>query len=92
MEFGDCGVTPEQMNEGLAALKEDKVLWFTHQEIDEPTWEIIEYNIRISQNVVLLLGFWYEDPQEPGVWYRIGGHWVTCWSGLPPRSSEDLRS
>jgi len=76
MDFGDSGVTPEQMNEGLEALKTDLVLWFTHEEIDAPTWEEIEYNIRISQNVLLLLGFWWQDTS--GAWFRIGGHWVTC--------------
>jgi len=76
MNFGDCGVTPTQMDSGLAALKEDLASWFTHEEVYMPTWEQIEYNIRISQNVLLLLGFWWQDTS--GAWFRIGGHWVTC--------------
>lgn len=81
MKLGDCGVTPEQLDAGLEELAYDKLLFFTHEEIQAPTWEEIEYNCRISQDVLLLLGFWYiEDisgePPET-TWTRIGGHWVT---------------
>ncbi|MCK4427039.1 MAG: dockerin type I repeat-containing protein, partial [candidate division Zixibacteria bacterium] len=41
----------------------------------QPTFAWVETLVEKSQDVILLLGFWYEDP--PGVWWRIGGHYVT---------------
>jgi hypothetical protein len=43
----------------------------------QPHFEDIEYQIRLSQNVILLLGFWYLDEND-SLWYRLGGHYVTC--------------
>jgi hypothetical protein len=78
MNLGDCGVDPYQMNEALSQIHDDYIMWFTHTHLQPPTWEEIEYNLRLSQDVILLLGFWYEDPPGSGEWWRIGGHWVTA--------------
>jgi hypothetical protein len=51
--------------------------WLTETTIVQPSFEDIEYQIRISQDVILLLGFWYYD-EELMEWYRLGGHYVTC--------------
>jgi hypothetical protein len=35
----------------------------------------LQYKLRTCEDIVLLLGFWQEDP--PGTWNRFGGHFVT---------------
>jgi hypothetical protein len=42
-----------------------------------PTFTYVESLVEKSEDVILLLGFWYEDPPGSGEWYRIGGHYVT---------------
>jgi hypothetical protein len=73
-----AGVDPYMMNEGLQGIHDDYIMWFTHTHLQPPSWEEIEYNLRLSQDVILLLGFWYEYPEGSGEWWRIGGHWVTA--------------
>ena len=41
-----------------------------------PDFYFIENEIERSQNVILMLGFWYFDPDDG--WFRTGGHFVTC--------------
>jgi len=41
-----------------------------------PDFLFIEDEIKRSENVILLLGFWEQEPT--GGWHRIGGHYVTC--------------
>ncbi len=42
-----------------------------------PTFAYVESLIHKCEDVILLLGFWFEDPQGSGSWFRIGGHYVT---------------
>jgi hypothetical protein len=42
-----------------------------------PTFTWVETLVEKSQDVILLLGFWYEDPAGSGDWFRCGGHYVT---------------
>jgi hypothetical protein len=49
--------------------------WFTETTVYAPEFWYLQYQLRICEDVVLLLGFWQEDP--PGVWNRFGGHFVT---------------
>ncbi len=42
-----------------------------------PTFAYVESLVEKCEDVILLLGFWYEDPPGSGEWYRIGGHYVT---------------
>lgn len=44
----------------------------------KPTWELVRDEVKRSQDVILLLGFWQEDPSSPIGWSRIGGHYVTA--------------
>jgi hypothetical protein len=93
MNLSNCGVSPWQMDQALSQMHDDFVIWFTHNELQPPTWEEIEYNLRISQDVILLLGFWYidtisGDPPET-TWARIGGHWVTV-AGVEHASYVDF--
>jgi len=41
-----------------------------------PDFYFIASEIERGQNVILMLGFWYFDPDDG--WYRTGGHFVTC--------------
>jgi hypothetical protein len=81
MQMGDCGVGPDEFDAGLDTLVKEKVLWVDIKEMHQPTWEFIEYEVRKSEDIILLLGFWYHEitgePPETS-WYRIGGHWVTA--------------
>jgi hypothetical protein len=43
--------------------------------IESPTFDFIYHQVEISQDVIMLLGFWQPDNQ--GNWVRFGGHWVT---------------
>jgi hypothetical protein len=42
-----------------------------------PNFAYVESLVEKCEDVILLLGFWYEEPEGSGVWYRIGGHYVT---------------
>jgi len=73
------GTDVHQMDDGLEYFFYEysyPPIWLSHEEVAQPTFEYIQYQLRISQDVLLLLGFWYQDPSS-GEWYRIGGHWVT---------------
>jgi hypothetical protein len=43
-----------------------------------PIWSVIRDSILVSQDLILLLGFWQQDPTGTGTCTRIGGHWVTA--------------
>ena len=53
---------------------------------EEPTFAWVETLVEKCQDVILLVGFWYEDPPGSGNWYRIGGHYLTV-AGI---NSEEL--
>jgi hypothetical protein len=40
-----------------------------------PTFELVERLVEKCEDMILLLGFWWQDPT--GMWWRHGGHWVT---------------
>jgi len=42
-----------------------------------PTFATVESLVEKSEDVILLLGFWFEDPPGSGQWFRCGGHYVT---------------
>jgi len=57
-------------------LNDTPVFSLTESTIFQPTFDEIEYQLRLSQDVILLIGFWYFD-EEAEQWYRYGGHYVT---------------
>lgn len=74
-----CGTTPQEMEMGMNQyLREKDLDWkfYVHLE-KEPDFYYIEEELERCQDVVLLLGFWQENPFEPGMWIRVGGHYVT---------------
>jgi len=42
-----------------------------------PTFAYVESLVEKCEDVILLLGFWFEDPPGSGEWFRMGGHYVT---------------
>jgi hypothetical protein len=42
----------------------------------QPDFFFVEQEIERSQDVILLVGYWYE--YAPGQWERWGGHYLTC--------------
>ncbi len=48
---------------------------YTVTSVPKPEFELIESEVRKSEDVILLLGFWQEV--APGVFERTGGHYVT---------------
>ena len=51
-----------------------------------PTFAYVESLVEKCEDVILLLGFWFEDPPGSGEWWRVGGHYVTV-AGV---NSEEL--
>ncbi|MFH1336744.1 MAG: dockerin type I domain-containing protein [Candidatus Zixiibacteriota bacterium] len=43
----------------------------------KPTFQLVNGLVEKCEDVILLLGFWYEDPPGSGEWFRCGGHYVT---------------
>jgi hypothetical protein len=52
----------------------------------QPMFEYVSSLVERSEDVILLLGFWYENPPGSEQWYRVGGHYVTI-AGV---NSQDL--
>ncbi len=50
---------------------------YTITVLPRPEFEWVESEVRRSEDVVLLLGFWQELPPDSGNWERVGGHYVT---------------
>ena len=53
----------------------------------KPTFAHVESLVEKSEDVILLLGFWFEDPAGSGDWYRCGGHYVTV-AGVNSQQSQ----
>ena len=47
------------------------------QLVKQPAWPWVVDEVLRSEDVILLLGFWQEQPAGSGVWVRVGGHYVT---------------
>jgi hypothetical protein len=86
--ISDTGTNVMEMQQGIDA-------WFLSESLNNflyertwamPTFTWVETLVEKSQNVILLLGFWFEDPPGSGQWFRCGGHYVTV-AGI---NSQDL--
>jgi len=45
-----------------------------------PTFDSVESLVKYNENVILLLGFWFEENSQ---WWRVGGHYITV-AGVNP--------
>jgi hypothetical protein len=75
MNTTSTGTNVYDMQQCIRDLNETFGFWLSETTIVQPTFEDIEYQVRLSQDVILLLGFWYYD-ETAGEWYRLGGHYV----------------
>ncbi len=71
------GIDPDTMQAGIRdwinATWPTTPLLYEHTEW-QPNFTFLEDELERCQDVMLLLGFWYNDS---GDWTRVGGHWVT---------------
>jgi len=86
---GQQGITAQQMKtmiENYLALPAVN-LWghYNIRIIGSPTFEQIYREIEVSQDVILLLGFWQHD--QGGAWHRFGGHWLTV-AGVDSQNAQ----
>jgi hypothetical protein len=87
---GWMGTTPESgthvygLADGLNWYIADQGMadHYTVQLVAEPEFVWVEEEVRRSEDVILLLGFW----QDVGDWLRVGGHYVTV-AGIDSENS-----
>jgi hypothetical protein len=70
----EAGIEEYLVNKGLDSM-------FYVKTVKAPDEVLISNEVLISEDVILLLGFWQEDEGE---WIRIGGHFVTVPGVNPP--------
>jgi hypothetical protein len=79
--FPNCGIDPTPDALGCADFPcpFSNTLADTLCEVTTPmpTFAQVESLVEKCEDVILLLGFWFEDPPGSGEWWRIGGHYVT---------------
>lgn len=77
--IGALGITPQQMKQMIENyLQLPQVNLHGHYVVRiiwQPTFDHIYREVNLSQDVIILLGFWQMD--DAGMWYRIGGHYLT---------------
>ncbi len=88
--FPDCGIDPTADGLGCASFPPCPSLGPSVAETlcvniwPMPEFELVETLVEKCEDMILLLGFWWQDPT--GQWWRNGGHWVTV-AGI---NSEDF--
>ena len=70
---------------GIQDYLRDRGLWdeYVVTLVEQPDFFWIAEEVMRSEDVVLLLGLWEEQPPASGNWVRIGGHFVTV-AGVDP--------
>ncbi|MDP3024836.1 MAG: dockerin type I repeat-containing protein [candidate division Zixibacteria bacterium] len=58
----------------LAVIKSNGGWWFTETTVYKPDFWYLQKELKASEDVILLLGFWQLDGST---WTRFGGHFVT---------------
>jgi len=61
---------------------------YTVSIVEAPTFLYIYHQVEISQDVIMLLGFWQQN--DAGEWYRFGGHWVTVAGADTQNANQQL--
>jgi len=84
--FPHKGTNVLDMHSGIIQYLTNRGLYprlFEVNLMEMPPFGLVEYEIERCEDVILLLGLW--QFQEPGVWVRFGGHYVTAagvWSDI----------
>jgi len=63
------------LQDGLDTLILEKSFFVSETTVVKPDWYYLQHELRLSQDVILLLGFYQKN--QSGAWYRFGGHYVT---------------
>jgi len=78
-----AGTLPYDVYEGIVAYLDEKGLGssYTVSAVDRPSFDWVRDEIKRSEDVILLLGFWELQADAgqtaAGAWKRLGGHYVT---------------
>lgn len=88
---GWSGTRITDMYSGTLAYLRDRGLWddYLVTLVHQPEFDWIAEQAMHSEDVILLLGFWQEQPPG-GVWVRLGGHYVTVAGVDATPGSEQL--
>jgi hypothetical protein len=68
------------MNDALlVSTNLGKTGFFYERTVNKPDYYFIEEEVEKCEDVVLLIGYWYYNPEAPpgNRWYREGGHYLT---------------
>lgn len=92
-QFSGTNIT--QMQHGIDMWLQSETLSVGHtladtlyeRTIKKPSFAEVESLVEMCEDVILLLGFWYQDPPGSEQWLRCGGHYVTV-AGV---SSDSLK-
>ena len=75
------GTECDKLFEADMTLRTQIPLWVTERNVYAPGFDFLEVELRKSEDIILLLGFWYDanpNPDPDSVdWKRFGGHFVT---------------
>jgi uncharacterized repeat protein (TIGR01451 family) len=80
---GHNGTLITDMHAGVLNYLRDQGLWddYLVSLVEQPSYDWVADELLRSEDVTLLLGFWEEI--APGIWQRVGGHYVTV-AGVDP--------
>jgi uncharacterized repeat protein (TIGR01451 family) len=72
------GTSPISLSHGIDRYLKERGLQnvFYRTTYERPPFRWVVHEVEKSEDVLLLIGFWQEDPAGAG-WQRLGGHWVT---------------
>jgi hypothetical protein len=91
----NMGTDVHLMETGLDAFFTNYNLPYYETTFQMPNFSEMEDSLKKCQDIILLLGFWFEDPVGSGIWYRCGGHFVTmagvCSESLKVALSDPAR-
>ncbi|HSQ27096.1 MAG TPA: hypothetical protein VLM80_08220, partial [Anaerolineales bacterium] len=84
---GIVGTDIIQMAKGMDAYLRSRGLWddYSVTLVEKPNFEWVADEVMRSEDVILLLGIW--EYLDPGIWQRVGGHYVTV-AGVDPNQRQ----
>jgi hypothetical protein len=70
-----AGTKVQSIQTGLENLFNNyQIDWIYHSTWQMPDFYVMQESLEVSQNIILLLGFWWWDGED---WWREGGHFLT---------------
>jgi hypothetical protein len=92
MNTGAQGTNVYDMEQCILDLNETYGFWLTETTIVQPTFEDIEYQVRLSQDVILLLGYWYAEVIDSVPIERVVTGYFDYELGLQPEPPPPFES